>query len=356
MSVKSVLLISLFPSCLFAQTMNLNVKAPSVTVKADSAFVSMKIDANLQNFSSKQQITLTPILTSDKEQVELPQVIMNGKLMSKIYKRRQKLLDRMSTPSSTSVDNKPYSVMDVKDGDVSVDYTGATVAKAWIYQANLYIRKDVFDTKGRKIQSEKFSVINNNEPSTTAHDRSETVSASVPVINSVTADGGNNKSENVLSENHYKGSFVAPVSDATDENNKKRLDFSLEEARVIANVNPQMLSLRELYTVALSYKNNPSQFYHVLYVSVKVYPSDPTANLNAASAALEQGNVNAAGRYLQIATHGTTAYKNCRGAYELLCNNTYEGISLLKAAKSEGSEEAAQNLKIFFDRNKQPQQ
>jgi hypothetical protein len=47
----------------------------------------------------------------------------------------------------------------------------------------------------------------------------------------------------------------------------------------------------------------------------------------------------------------TLAYKNCRGAYELLCNNTYEGIRLLKAAKAEGSEEATYNLKIFFESN-----
>ena len=73
--------------------------------------------------------------------------------------------------------------------------------------------------------------------------------------------------------------------------------------------------------------------------------------LNAAAAAIERGNTQAAGRYLQMASHETLAYKNCRGAYELLCNNTYEGIRLLKAAKAEGSEEATYNLKIFFESN-----
>ena len=120
---------------------------------------------------------------------------------------------------------------------------------------------------------------------------------------------------------------------------------------MIAEINPGILSLRELYTVALSYKNNPEQFYKVIETSVRMYPASPIANLNAAAAAIEQGNIQAAGRYLQMASRETVAYKNCRGAYELLCNNTYEGIRLLKAAKAAGSEEADNNLKLFFELN-----
>ncbi len=150
---------------------------------------------------------------------------------------------------------------------------------------------------------------------------------------------------------YFKGSYVSPESDATDERNQKELNFSLDEARVIAEINPQMLSLRELYTVAISYKNTPEQFYKIIDISVKIYPASPVANLNAAAAAIERGNTQAAGRYLQMASHETLAYKSCRGAYELLCNNTYEGIRLLKAAKAEGSEEATYNLKIFFESN-----
>ena len=98
-------------------------------------------------------------------------------------------------------------------------------------------------------------------------------------------------------------------------------------------------------------ENTPEQFYKIIDISVKIYPASPVANLNAAAAAIERGNTQAAGRYLQMASHETLAYKSCRGAYELLCNNTYEGIRLLKAAKAEGSEEATYNLKIFFESN-----
>ena len=67
-------------------------------------------------------------------------------------------------------------------------------------------------------------------------------------------------------------------------------------------------------------------------------PASPACQPQRRAAAIERGNTQAAGRYLQMASHETLAYKNCRGAYELLCNNTYEGIRLLKAAKAEGSE------------------
>ena len=54
------------------------------------------------------------------------------------------------------------------------------------------------------------------------------------------------------------------------------------------------------------------------------------------------------------APHDSLAYKNCRGVYELMTGNTYEGIRMLKAAKTEGSEEASYNLNVFFENNKRP--
>ena len=64
-----------------------------------------------------------------------------------------------------------------------------------------------------------------------------------------------------------KASYISPESDATDIRNQKELNFNLEEARVVAEMNPQMLSLRELYMVALSYKNEPEQFISIIETS-----------------------------------------------------------------------------------------
>ena len=114
----------------------------------------------------------------------------------------------------------------------------------------------------------------------------------------------------------------------------------------------KMLSLRELYTVALSYADNKAKFYQIINISVKLYPVHPIANLNAAAAAIEQGDTQSISKFLSMAPHDSLAYKNCRGVYELMTGNTYEGIRMLKAAKTEGSEEASYNLNVFFENNK----
>ena len=152
----------------------------------------------------------------------------------------------------------------------------------------------------------------------------------------------------------YKGSYVSPATDDVDIRNQKELNFNLEEAKIMADVNPQMLSLRELYTVALSYADNKAKFYQIINISVKLYPVHPTANLNAAAAAIEQGDTQSISKFLSMAPHDSLAYKNCRGVYELMTGNTYEGIRMLKAAKTEGSEEASYNLNVFFENNKRP--
>ena len=67
---------------------------------------------------------------------------------------------------------------------------------------------------------------------------------------------------------------------------------------MIANLKPHLLSLRELYMVALSYKDEPEKFYKIIETSVKIYPTNPAANLNAANAAIERGNIRDGGYVL----------------------------------------------------------
>lgn len=69
--------------------------------------------------------------------------------------------------------------------------------------------------------------------------------------------------------------------------------------------------------VALSYKDEPEKFYKVIETSVKIYPTNPVANLNAANAAIERGDIRMAGMYLQMALYDTIAYKNCRGVIRI---------------------------------------
>ena len=340
MKLKTNILFSLLLCGTFAtaQNLKLDILPPSVTLGQDSAIVSMKMTLNVPQMDTKSHIRLTPVLTDGTHTAELPQILLNGE---------------RATPVFTAIP--------LTDSDQTIHYRASLPAADWVQFATLNLKKEVINGNGEKVQSENIPIpdkathiakVTDNFVPQQDRNREAPMAAASPSAPVVPEHRPVSPAPSAPSAKPYfKGSYVSPESDATDERNQKELNFSLDEARVIAEINPQMLSLRELYTVAISYKNIPEQFYKIIDISVKIYPASPVANLNAAAAAIERGNTQAAGRYLQMASHETLAYKNCRGAYELLCNNTYEGIRLLKAAKAEGSEEATYNLKIFFESN-----
>lgn len=351
MKLKTNILSALLVCSTFAtaQHLNLDMLPPSVTLRPDSAVISMKLTISMTDMDAKSHIRLIPILADENHSEALPQILINGERAHRLYRRTQALNKRKGKKENGAV----YTAIGFNGGNQAINYRASLPAADWIQQAELTLKKEVINGNGDKIQSEIIPIPSKETNiSPTQQDRipqnSPAVSLSAPIV-----------AEHrpvVSTKHHFKGSYISPESDATDERNQKELNFSLDEARVIAEINPQMLSLRELYTVALSYKNDPQQFYKIIDISVKIYPASPVANLNAAAAAIERGNKQAAGRYLQMSSHETLAYKNCRGAYELLCNNTYEGIRLLKAAKAEGSEEATYNLKLFFESNQNHKQ
>lgn len=337
MKLKFSMLASLlFVSQISAQELKLDIVAPSIEIRQDSVIVSLKMMTKISGLDSKDQVRLIPVLKAEAHDVSLPAVVLNGEKAQRIHDRITALNKRRGKPEPTDI----YQTLEANRENLSVDYRMAIASQPWMRQAKLLVKEEIVNSMGRKIRNQIHQVGGNYGLA----DMSERVAGSFQPI---TKDGS------YVSDvkKHFKGSYLSPESDAIDVKNQKELNFSLDEARVIAEINPSILSLRELYTVALSYKNNPIQFYKIIEISVRMYPASPVANLNAASAAIEQGNIQAAGRYLQIASHETAAYKNCRGAYELLCNNTYEGIRLLKAAKTAGSEEADYNLKLFFELN-----
>ncbi|MDO4165535.1 MAG: DUF3868 domain-containing protein [Bacteroides sp.] len=353
-----------------AQHLTLDMHAPSVTIRQDSVVVELKMAVSCPDMESKGYIRLTPFVSGGNRSVSLPQILLNGERAHKTYRRTQALNRRKGKTDTSAV----FTAIILGESKQDIDYRVSVPASSWPQSASLSFRKEVFGGSGEKVQNEVIPIPAGGAsapadrpdvwnassasgyayaPAVSASPASPLVSASPTVSqeyhSDVPASSAGTVGVAAPSRQSFKGSYISPESDATDERNQKELNFSLDEARVIAEVNPQMLSLRELYTVAISYKNDPVQFYRIIDTSVKIYPASPVANLNAAAAAIERGNAQAAGRYLQMASHDNLAYKNCRGAYELMCNNTYEGIRLLKAAKAEGSEEATYNLKIFFE-------
>lgn len=357
-----ILLGLLFVGQISAQNMKLDIQSVSIEKKADSTIISFHMAVNVSELDAKNQIKLVPILMNNHRTAELPAVILNGKKAQNMYLRSQAMLKRKG--KGNGGDTNTYTVIGLAGSNEkhSITYRTSLPSEDWLSQAKLVMKKELNNEKGTPIQSETISVPGKNNYAT-PYQAEPQLAESTPVAPDLRQDAvpvvvpfaPATAALPSLKGKRYAGSYLSPESDATDERNQKELNFSLDEARVVVDVKPEMLSLRELYTVALSYKSNPRKFYEIIEKSVKIYPASPIANLNAAAAAIEQGDVPAAGRYLQMASHENVAYKNCRGAYELLCNNTYEGIRLLKAAQAEGSEEATQNLKLFFESNRQAQ-
>ncbi|MEE0979265.1 MAG: DUF3868 domain-containing protein [Muribaculaceae bacterium] len=85
--------------------------------------------------------------------------------------------------------------------------------------------------------------------------------------------------------------------------------FSVEEARQVILTDPRKLSLNEMYLVAQSYPAGSSEYNEVFEIAVRLYPSDPVANLNAAITAVNRGDTAAARRYIKQAANLPQAAK-----------------------------------------------
>jgi pentatricopeptide repeat protein len=66
--------------------------------------------------------------------------------------------------------------------------------------------------------------------------------------------------------------------------------FNLDEAKIILRTNPQYLSLNEMYLLANSYAKGSKEFNEVFNIASRMYPKDPVAQFNAATADIESGS------------------------------------------------------------------
>lgn len=71
-------------------------------------------------------------------------------------------------------------------------------------------------------------------------------------------------------------------------------EFTVEEGREIIKTRPQQLSLSEMFAVANSYETGSKEYNDVFEVAVRMYSSDPVANLNAANISIGKGDYAAA--------------------------------------------------------------
>jgi tetratricopeptide (TPR) repeat protein len=129
-------------------------------------------------------------------------------------------------------------------------------------------------------------------------------------------------------------------------------EFSIEEAKEVIAKRPQQLSLDEMFRVAQTYESGSEEFNNVFEVAVRMFPEDPTANMNAAAIELQQGNWKQAERYLQKSDADLAATKNNRGVLLMMQGNLDEAEALFNEAKAMGSVEAEKNLEEIVKKRK----
>ena len=99
-----------------------------------------------------------------------------------------------------------------------------------------------------------------------------------------------------------------------------------------------------MYKVAGSYQKGSAEYNHVMEVAAKTYPTQAAAAVNAAAAALAEGDANAALAILSKADQSNATVQLTTGyAYAKMGNND-KARELWQKAADKGSAEAKNNL------------
>lgn len=120
--------------------------------------------------------------------------------------------------------------------------------------------------------------------------------------------------------------------------------FSVEEAKEMLKTNPKLLSLNEMFLVAQTYNAGSPEFKEVFDIASLLFPEEPIAIMNNATANLESGNVVEAIESLNKIVDDSRVWNNLGVAYAREGNIDLAKLYLEKAAEL-GETEAAHNLK-----------
>lgn len=116
-----------------------------------------------------------------------------------------------------------------------------------------------------------------------------------------------------------------------------------DEIERVMVTQPQKLSLNEFFIVAQKYEPGTDEFTEVFETAVRMYPSDETANLNAANAAMRRGDNAAAQRYLEKAGNSPESVY-ARGALAIRIGDFDAARRWLSQAKDLGIRQAEATL------------
>ena len=113
----------------------------------------------------------------------------------------------------------------------------------------------------------------------------------------------------------------------------------VEEIKRIFRTSPQKLSLDEFYHLAEQYEPGSDAFNEVFETAVRMYPADAQANLNAANAAMQKGDLMRAAQYLQKAGNSAEAVY-ARGVQAALSEDYPVAFEHLASAHAHGVQQA----------------
>lgn len=118
--------------------------------------------------------------------------------------------------------------------------------------------------------------------------------------------------------------------------------FDVEEAKKVLKTRPQKLSQQEMYLVAQTYEVGSPEFNEVFDIAIRMFPEDPTANLNAANIAMLNNLLPDAAKYLDKAGDSPEAV-HARGILAGLNEKYEEALELMEEAHKRGVSEAGTN-------------
>ena len=117
----------------------------------------------------------------------------------------------------------------------------------------------------------------------------------------------------------------------------------VDEIKRVLRERPQNLNLNEMYLAANTYEVGSPEYYEVFDVAVRMFPSDPVSNVNAANSAMASGDYTRAARYLEKAGDTPDA-DYARGVLQAIQGNYEEAVPLLEKARDGGISQAADAL------------
>ena len=122
--------------------------------------------------------------------------------------------------------------------------------------------------------------------------------------------------------------------------------FTVDEGKEQMRQNAKLLSQHEMYQVAQTYPAGSSEFNRTLITAGQHFPDNDIANLNAAAAALTDGNPTLADEYLKkVKRTNSPEYANCMGVLYIYKGNYAAAEEFLRKAQDGGLAEATHNLR-----------